>query len=735
MLKIKAITIAVFATLALTSEAAPRTKAQMQAIATRVINQHHSAKGMAPRHGTLKVLKETASYEIIGYEEGSFAVVSADDLVPEVLGVSASTYSEGRNKNFQWWLNAMDAVVRHAASTGTQLKTTQPDPEKYPTEVEPLMTTLWYQSTPYNNMCPDYSPNVKCLTGCVATAMAQVLRYHKTPEHGQGSRTIYYPQNSYSGQPVTANFEEDYYDWDNMLDIYEDNYTAKEADAVALLMRDCGVAADMQYGGPNEGSGAYSTDAAQGLRRYFGFDDAQCLNRDYYSESQWMDMVYREISENGPLYYGGADYFQGGHACVLHGYRADGMVYVNWGWAGQDDGYYDIALLNPSGMGGFKSGQDMIIGVKSDNHNLAKSVSVTVTDIDQLKTSIEALEEPSITSLTVSGPLSNEDLFYLRYLVGRDAEGAETGGTVRSLNLSEVTLPNNSIPAGLFKNCTNLRRVVLPASLEHIGAEAFRDCKKIYELRIETKQVPVLDGSNVFNGMSFGSAYLYVRSGLRSKYLQKAQWNLFGANNIIEFGTSIKVRNAIRKYGEENPTFYYTIDGEAVEGKPVLTCEATPESPAGRYPITISRGTIADYEDIDLYDGYLVVQKVDAKAVVGSYTRLVGKPNPVFGIDRYEGLIQSESAPVWLTEPVFECEADEQSPAGEYPITVKTGAEAESYNMSFIPGVLTVSSITTGIHELTTQQQEPVYTLDGRRIKGQPSRGLYIKGNKKVLMR
>ena len=92
MLKIKAITIAVFATLALTSEAAPRTKAQMQAIATRVINQHHSAKGMAPRHGTLKVLKETASYEIIGYEEGSFAVVSADDLVPEVLGVSASTH-------------------------------------------------------------------------------------------------------------------------------------------------------------------------------------------------------------------------------------------------------------------------------------------------------------------------------------------------------------------------------------------------------------------------------------------------------------------------------------------------------------------------------------------------------------------------------------------------------------------------------------------------------------------
>lgn len=726
---IKKITFAilVFGLTATQAIAAPRTAARMKQAALKAINQHRSNRRMAPRADAPEVLKSTSTYEIIGYKQGGFAVVSADDLVPEVLGVSTSDYSEGRNANFQWWLNAASEAVNYAVQNNIQLTTTKPDPSLYPTEVGPLLTTRWDQETPYNNMCPTYSGSTKCLTGCVATAMAQVLNYHKTPEHGEGQRTIYYPHGNHSGQAVSANFSEDYYDWNNMLDDYSTtSYTKEQADAVALLMRDCGVAADMEYGGPSDGSGAYSQDAAAGLRKYFGFAEAQCVERDYYKETTWMNMVYRELSENGPMYYGGADaYGKGGHAFVLHGYRADGKVLVNWGWSGSDDGYYDIAILDPSYYR-FSQGQDMIIGVKSNTHSLYRSEIVTTTAEGMLKQAVEALEgEGQIGSLTVNGPLGFEDLKYLRHLAGRDSLDGESGESVRLLNLTNTQLHDNVLPDSIFKNCVSLQRIYLPATVEHIGREAFSGCSHLYELRVPTKVVPELDGPRVFQDVPMGSCMLYVRSGMKTKYLKKAQWKSFGEKNIGEEGTSIQARNTIRKYGEENPEFYYTISGDDLHGQPELVCEATPSSPAGRYPIYVKRGTI-DRENVDFIDGYLVVQKLDATATVGNYTREEGQPNPEFGFSAYDGLISLDSIPVWLETPVFVTTADETSPAGDYPIMVES-ATAESYNMTFVPGVLTVT-VSTAINgiDAAQRQQSVYYTLGGSRVEGATRAGIYL---------
>ncbi|UPS44968.1 C10 family peptidase [Prevotella sp. E15-22] len=726
---IKKITFAilVFGLTATQAIAAPRTAAQMKQAALKAINQHRSNRRMAPRADAPEVLKSTSTYEIIGYKQGGFAVVSADDLVPEVLGVSTSDYSEGRNANFQWWLNAASEAVNYAVQNNIQLTTTKPDPSLYPTEVGPLLTTRWDQETPYNNMCPTYSGSTKCLTGCVATAMAQVLNYHKMPEHGEGQRTIYYPHGNHSGQAVSANFSEDYYDWNNMLDDYSTtSYTKEQADAVALLMRDCGVAADMEYGGPSDGSGAYSQDAAAGLRKYFGFAEAQCVERDYYKETTWMNMVYRELSENGPMYYGGADaYGKGGHAFVLHGYRADGKVLVNWGWSGSDDGYYDIAILDPSYYR-FSQGQDMIIGVKSNTHSLYRSEIVTTTAEGMLKQAVEALEgEGQIGSLTVNGPLGFEDLKYLRHLAGRDSLDGESGESVRLLNLTNTQLHDNVLPDSIFKNCVSLQRIYLPATVEHIGREAFSGCSHLYELRVPTKVVPVLDGPRVFQDVPMGSCMLYVRSGMKTKYLKKAQWKSFGEKNIGEEGTSIQARNTIRKYGEENPEFYYTISGDDLHGQPELVCEATPSSPAGRYPIYVKRGTI-DRENVDFIDGYLVVQKLDATATVGNYTREEGQPNPEFGFSAYDGLISLDSIPVWLETPVFVTTADETSPAGDYPIMVES-ATAESYNMTFVTGVLTVT-VSTAINgiDAAQRQQSVYYTLGGSRVEGATRAGIYL---------
>lgn len=716
--------------------AAPRTKTEMQQAARQAINKHRAARHLAPSNATLKVLRSTEQMEVIGTENGGFAIIAADDLLPAVMGVSTSTYSEGRNPNFEWWLQATNEAARHLVAAGMPMQVTTPDPLKYPDEVPSMVTSKWYQGKPYNNMCPTFKNDVKCLTGCVATAMAQVLNYHQTPLHGQGERTIYYPQNRPSGEAVYANFEEDYYDWVNMLDIYtEDNYTQEQADAVALLMRDCGVAADMQYGGPNEGSGAYSQDAAQGLRDYFGFENATCLERDRYNEPEWMDIIYQELSENGPLYYGGSSWFSGGHAFVFDGYNADGQVSVNWGWAGDDDGYFYVSQLNPGGYN-FNMGQDMIIGITSNNHSLLRSETVMLTEAGQLQKAIEltdTLENSLVGTLTVEGPLNADDFAYLRHLAGWDAEGNATNGRLRILDLTKAEFEDNLLPDSVFKNCLSLRRVRLPETITAIGSEAFCGCIGLLELRVPSKKMPKLMGTSVFEGMPFGKAILYVYSGLKTKYLQAAQWSDFGEDNILQIGTSVKVRNAIRYYGEENPTLFYNVTGDGIKGEPELSCEATQWSPAGRYPIHITRGSVENAEAVNFIDGYIIVRKVEgAEATVLDVEREEGEPNPEFQLS-YKGLLEHDAEPGWLEEPQFFTEADENSPAGEYEITVS--AEPESYVMTFKAGKLTVKAkpIPDAIVEVQyTDATAPAYNLQGQRVDAY-RRGLYIMNGKKVV--
>ncbi len=820
--------------LTLSAVAAPRPKAQMKQAAAKAINEQRLKKKMAPKQAAeLQTLKTTSRYDILGFVNGGFAVVSADDLMPEVLGVSTSKYSNGENKNFQWWLKAIEGAADYAVQNNVQLTPVAPDPAKYPTQVGPLMSTFWDQLEPYNNLLPPASGG-RCYTGCVATAMAQVLNYFKVPEHGIGSRTIYYGSHA-----VTANFGDTYYDWDHMLDEYHyGQYTDEEALAVATLMRDCGVAANMEYGGTAEGgSGAYSQDAAEGLRQYFGFDEATCYERDnyygtnYYTDEEWMDMVFRALSEDGPIYYGGADSWQGGHAFVLHGYNAQGQVYVNWGWSGDDDGYYDISLLNPSYYQ-FSTGQDMIIGVRGERRELVDK-ELTLDEAGSLNSLITEEELGYVGTLTLTGNINSSDLLYLRKLAGVDEYNERTDGMLHELDLSQahiveggnpflidgttrLTTTENELPERAFYGCRQLKSLKLPAGLKHwgdgalalctqlsdleigapdaeadfvideqgmvwnvndatdliavlpsasgdleipdgtvnirnyalagcarlnaviipasvttIGREAFRNASSMSELRVKGKEVPTLAGNDVFTGMSMSACTLYVRSGMKTKFGQKAQWKDF--INVVEFGTTVKVRNTIRKYGEENPEFTFNILGDYVEGMPEMTCEATPLSPAGRYPIYISPGTITD-ELVEFEDGYLVVQKVEATATVVNATREQGQPNPEFELT-FEGLVNDETVPVWISEPVFTCEADETSEPGEYPITVT--AEAESYKLAFVAGVLTVTeSVGTGIAQPSTlnPQRSTTYDLSGRRID-RPTKGVYIQNGRKVILK
>ena len=803
--------------------ALPRTKAQMMSAATKAINAQLTKNHRAPKKGAVEVLKETGQLSVIGYQDGGFAVVSADDVMPEVLGVSSSHYSDGRNRNFNWWLNAMQQTIDVAIQNQLALAPIPPDETLYPIEVEPMLSTFWDQDTPYNDLCPDFNSRTKCLTGCVATALAQVLNYHQQPAHGIGQRTI-----KYKDQEVTADFENTYYDWDNMLDEYHyGQYDELQALAVATLMRDCGVAVNMEYGGPDEGSGAYSDDAADGIRQYFGITDATFYDRQKYSAEEWMNMVFHELSENGPLYYGGGDMWLGGHAFVLHGYRADGMVYVNWGWSGDDDGYYDISLLNPPGYT-FSYGQDMIGGITSVRKELIAD-TLNVSQAGQLAQLLPDSLIGEVGTLQICGPINGSDLMRLRELAGRDLYDNKTKGCLKTLDLSKAqiveggtymiengvslsttadALPRKAfygskwlqqliLPEGLksfgdgaialcprltevslipavdadfyfdgqviythdtteviavlpiasegleFKKgitrlhdfalagCARLSQLLLPESVNFIGKEAFNGCVSLASLKIASKEVPELGGANVFTGMQNSRNSIYVRSGMKNKYLSAAQWRDFTTEFIREFGTSVKVRNAVRYYGDENPELYYTMSGDKVEGTPILTCEATPLSPVGKYPIYISKGTIED-DVVDFYDGYLIVQKAPLTVGAVDTQRHYDEENPVFEL-YFEGFKNDEDASVFTTLPVATTTAVLGSPAGEYPITV-SGGEAPNYKLSYVEGVLTVDEL-SGISEMpSAPRQDVIYHINGTRVDAQKMRkGIYIVNGKKVV--
>ena len=208
----------------LSVNAAPRSKAAMERAAKAILTQKAigSSARTAPNRGQFKLLKANKAYSVYGYEKGGFAIITSDDLVPEVIGYSESTFSDGANSNFKWYLDAAERAVNAIVASGKPFKTTTPDPSLYSPSVAPLITCHWGQESPYNDLCPEgttsgsggwqgYGETGRCVTGCVATAMAQVMYYHKSPERGQGTNSVRVKQADGSYNTVTVDFSQSVY--------------------------------------------------------------------------------------------------------------------------------------------------------------------------------------------------------------------------------------------------------------------------------------------------------------------------------------------------------------------------------------------------------------------------------------------------------------------------------------------------------------------------------------------
>ncbi|GEM_PF-5710914 len=313
-----------------------------------------------------------------------FTVVSADDRLPQILGYTdrGSFDPENIPCNMRWWLdNYKNEIAWYFSHSSAYDASSKPAkaimPGKKP--ISPITTTTWNQSAPYNNRCPmDGTTGTRSVTGCVATAMAQVMKVYNWPVNPTGSAGNY-------------NFEGRTYEWDKMLDSYSGNYSEEQANAVALLMRGCGAAVYMSYS--SQASGAYSYNVGPAWYDNFGYDASMRYHyRDYYSQNEWNEMVYEELAAGRPIYYSGSS-SEGGHAFVCDGYGSNGYFHFNWGWGGYQDGYFRLYALNPSSggigsyEGGYNSNQTIYTHLekRTDNPQIFQSLLVAQAGMSYMK--------------------------------------------------------------------------------------------------------------------------------------------------------------------------------------------------------------------------------------------------------------------------------------------------------------------------------------------------------------
>ncbi|MBQ8097641.1 MAG: C10 family peptidase [Prevotella sp.] len=598
--------------------AVPRTASRMKALAADEL----------PGRQDIELVEEREHVALFGNAAGEgFVVLSRDDAHPAVLAVCPSSSATDLNPSQQWWLNAIDASLDASLNTG------QPShiPSYLPSAVEPLVKTQWGQEAPYNNWCPVGSDGTRCLTGCVATSTAQLMNYYQLPLRGQGSNTVYYPTGDTTGTPITVHFGATWIDWEHVRDNYKDGgYSDAEADAVAELMRMAGVSACMMYGTDAEGgSGANSERACQNLRRYFGFTDARYLTRDDYTKEQWMQMVYEQLSQYGPIVYDGDDQ-RGGHSFIIDGYREDGLVHVNWGYEGSGDGYYDIATLKPSfSTGGYADNQDMML-VRVDT-TAARQTTLDLSAFpltDGLLPAKAAYGHPYVTEVILPAGITQWGdgalgaCPSLRTVVLPETEGRRfvlvddqlicTPDTTELIAVLSTATGRVNVPstvtfthANALDGCVGIDTLDLPAALTRLDAEALKGCAGLKQLRVRAKTPPTLGGYDTFAGIWTDECHLNVPSGRKATYSTRAQWKLF--EEIDEFGTTVKAGNAVRLQGEPNPKFGYTISGVPVSGVPELYTDATVDSPPGVYTIYIQRGTITA-DDVEFENGRLIVE-------------------------------------------------------------------------------------------------------------------------------
>ena len=406
-----------------------------------------------------------------------YVIVPGDDAVETMLGYTESGEFDYQTipDNMRYWLDKQAAYMEYLQSNPNAV------PRRVPVHdaIAPMVTTRWNQGAPYNNECPMYFTFGRSVTGCVATAMAQLLYFQraKSVTETQADMPAYegnkehetYGHLSVDGIPAGSPI-----DWDNMLDTYSSSATAKQQLAVAQLMHYCGVAVEMDYS--NSGSGAYSSRVPDAINKYFGYGSAvKYAYSGNYNDDTWDALLYNELAQGRPFYLSGAN-SEGGHAFVGDGYDGNHCFHINWGWGGGSDGYFLLNSLNPSSQGiggtgdGYSQGEEAVIGWEPENY-MEKAMPFVNATVKRL--CIENWDADGDGQFSYGEAAAVTD-------IGTVFKGKRFADFAELYYFTSLT----SLADSAFYGCSTLTNIKLPKSLTHIGNVAFASCIKLASLKL-----------------------------------------------------------------------------------------------------------------------------------------------------------------------------------------------------------------------------------------------------------
>ena len=322
------------------------------------------SRGEHPQESVSATIASFDGFYIVnrGSDQG-FVIVAADDRAYTILGYSdkGSINLATAPEALSDWLQTFTNEIHHI---GNKTSTLSFSDKKYQ-GVSPLLgETAWNQGYPYNQLTPCYVGTTNAATGCAATAMAQIMYYHRYPIQGRGQNSFHTSQYNMS---LSIDFSQSIYQWQSMKPVYGEWDSQDSREAVAVLMRDCGYAINMDYGAV---SGAAPDAWPKALIEYFDYDRGLCNRyRANYTHEEWNEIIRRELDAGRPVFAGGFAN-SGGHAFVFDGYDEDGLIHVNWGWGGVSNGYFRTSALTPAiqgtggADGGFNARQSIITGIQ-----------------------------------------------------------------------------------------------------------------------------------------------------------------------------------------------------------------------------------------------------------------------------------------------------------------------------------------------------------------------------------
>ena len=316
------------------------------------------------------------AFYIVNVGDDAFVLVSADDVAYQVLGYSFSKNfpvgADGSIKlppHIKSFFDDLAAQMESAIDGGTDSAMTVKRSNSrrikgsLPVSVDPLITTTWDQGQYYNSQCPEdfNGPDGHVWAGCVATAMAQIVKYWGTPTYGRGTHGY----DSNYGR-LEVNFEASNLDYTQMPNELTSGCSEAQVNAVATLMYQCGVACNMAYG--TEESSSYDIDARAGLINFFRFSpDMSFAEKEFFTDDDWNGLLRENLAANHPIIYSGQSN-SGGHSFICDGYKADDYFHFNFGWGGFCDGWYLTSAVAPNGSG-YNSSQTALVGIVPDNNS------------------------------------------------------------------------------------------------------------------------------------------------------------------------------------------------------------------------------------------------------------------------------------------------------------------------------------------------------------------------------